>query len=255
MQKVGEKEGQSEDVQQDLGRIGSADLVLGIPTYNNRDTIARTAEAGLAALDGGFSGQRGVIINADGSSRDGTTEHLREIVGDRIPLLQVRYPVYPVNRFSAPLAGVPGRNEAALNIFRLARQLGAKACALLDAEVESITPEWIERLTRPILDGSVDLVVPSYRRQQVRRLDQQRHPLPVRARPVRQAPAAAGRRGPRIFRAASWICTSSRPFPMRRRRRSLDPWSAVPAVIHGFRVGQSFLGTTRRSARARSRRT
>ncbi len=248
MQKVGEKEGQSEDVQQDLGRIGSADLVLGVPTYNNRDTIARTAEAGLAALDGGFSGQRGVIINADGSSRDGTIEHLREIIGERIPLLQVSYPVYPVNRLSAPLAGVPGRTEAALKIFQLARQLGAKACALLDAEVESITPEWIERLTRPILDGSVDLIVPSYRRQRfdglinsgilspfARALFGKRLRQPVGADLGFSAP---------LMDLYIEQTVSNAPVPP-----LLDPWSAVPAVIHGFRVGQSFLGP--RQVRAR----
>ena len=165
MQKAGEKETILEDTQQDLNRIGAADVVLGVPTYNNRETIARTVEASIAALSDHLSGRQVVLINADGNSRDGTAEYLREIVGERIPLLQVRYPVYPVDRLSAPLAGVPGRQEAALVTFQLARQLGAKVCALLDAEVESITPEWIDRLARPVLEGGVDLVVPVYLRR------------------------------------------------------------------------------------------
>src|SRR5690349_13200275 len=126
MQKAGEKETILEDIQQDLNRIGAADVVLGVPTYNHRETIARTVEATIAALGDPLSGRQVVLINADGSSRDGTAEYLREIAGERIPLLQVRYPVYPVDRFSAPIAGVPGRQEAALVTFQLARQLGAK---------------------------------------------------------------------------------------------------------------------------------
>src|SRR5258706_7788774 len=98
MQKIDEKEALFENTEQDVGRIGTAEIVVGIPTYNNRESIARAAEAGLGAANHHLSGKRLVVINADGNSQDGTPEHLREIVGERIPLLQVRYPVYPVDR-------------------------------------------------------------------------------------------------------------------------------------------------------------
>ncbi|MCL5743689.1 MAG: glycosyl transferase family 2 [Acidobacteria bacterium] len=241
MQKVIEREAHPEDAQEALGRIGAADVVLGVPTYNNRETVGRMAEASLRALSDGFAGGRVVIINPDGSSRDGTAEHLREIIGDRIPLLQVQYPVYPVDRLSAPLAGVPGRTEAALTIFRLARQLGAKACALLDAEVESITPEWIDRLTRPVLEGGVDLVVPAYRRQRFEGLINSGVLSPfARAlfgKRLRQ-PAGADLG----FSAALMDLYLDQTTSNTQRPPLMDPWSTVPAVIHGFRIGQSSLG-------------
>lgn len=239
MQKTAEKETPTDDPQRELGRIATADAVLGIPTYNNRETIARVAEAGIGALGNGFSGQRLVIINADGVSRDGTPERLRELVGERVPLLQVRYPVYPVHKLSAPLAGVPGRREAALTIFQYARQLGAKACALVDPEVESIAPEWVQRLIGPVLDGGADLVVPCYLR----------HKFDGLINNGILSPFARALFGKRLRQpAGADLAFSARLMDYYTGREaadtrsSVDPWSTVPAVCQGFQVGQTFLG-------------
>jgi hypothetical protein len=241
MPRAGETEVHLEDAQQTLNPIETADLVLGLPTYNNRETVTHAVEAGLDILRNGFAGTRAVLVNADGSSRDGTPEHLREVIGERLPLLQVSYPVYPVDRLSAHLAGVPGRTEAALAIFRSARQLGAKCCVLLDAEVESIAPEWIERLARPILDGEVDLVVPSYRRQKFDGLINRGLLSPF-------AQALFGKRLRQPAGADLSFSASLMDFYIEdsasntRTPSSADPWSAVPPAIHGFRIGQTFLG-------------
>jgi glucosylglycerate synthase len=241
MQNVGEKDTHTEDAQQELGRIGTADIVLGIPTYNNRETVAQAVEAGVGALRERPSGPRLAVVNADGGSRDGTAERLREIAGDRIPLLQVAYPVYPVDRLSAPLAGVAGRKEAALSIFHVARQLGAKVCVLLDAEVESVAPEWIDRLSLPVLEGAADLVVPSYLRQKFDGLINSGIVSPfVRAlfgKRLRQ-PAGADL----AFSAELMDFYTAQAASNAHMPPTLDPWSTIPAVAHGFRVGQSFLG-------------
>jgi glucosylglycerate synthase len=241
MPKVGENEALFEDARQELNRIGAADVVLGIPTYNNRETVERTAEAGLGALAGRLSGQRVVMVNADGGSGDGTAEHLREVVGDRVPLIQARYALYPVDRLSARLAGVPGRKEAAATVFRCARQLGAKVCVLLDAEVESVTPEWIDRLTRPVLEGSIDLLVPLYLRRPLDGLINSGIVTPfVRAlfgKRLRQ-PAGADL----AFSAALMDfhlqpeASPAVPVP------PMGPWNTVAALTNGFRAGHSFLG-------------
>ena len=241
MQNVGERDAVLEDARQDVSRIGAADVVVGIPTYNNRKTIERTAEAALAAIGNGFSGQKVALINADGSSRDGTTEHLREVVGDRVAMLQVRYPVYPVDKFSAPLAGVPGRKEAAVTVFRLARQLGARVCALLDAEVESITGDWIDRLTRPVLSGEADLVVPVYLRRKFDGLINSGILSPF-------ARALSGKRLRQPSGADLGFSAELMDFFVERAGSTaqtpsvVDPWSTMPPITHGFGVGQAFLG-------------
>jgi hypothetical protein len=242
MQNAGERGAEFQEAELNLERISAADVVVGIPTYNNRETVGSAAEAGLRGLTDGFSGAgRAVIVNADGGSRDGTVEYLRQVLGQHIPLVQVEYPLYALNRFSAPPAGVPGRTEAAMEIFRTARRLGAKACALMDPEVDSVEPNWTERLVRPILDGKADLIVPTYRRHKLDGLINSGILSPfVRALyGMRLRQPAGAELG---FSARLMDFYLNQAGGEAQASPTMDPWSTAPAAINGFRVGQSFLG-------------
>ncbi len=240
MQKIAEKDSSSEDVREQLGEIGTAELVIGIPTLDNRGTVEHVAQAAAKALSR-LSSVRSVMIHADGGSRDGTPEFFREIVGERVPLLQTRYPVYPVHRMSAPLAGVPGRREAATTIFQAALQLQAKACVLLDAEVASTSPEWVDRLAAPLLDGSADMVVPCYRR----------HSFDGMINTGIISPFDRALYGKRLRQpAGADLGFSSRLMELYAGPDAQDglqpavhdPWSTVLSIVHGFRITQTFLG-------------
>jgi hypothetical protein len=241
MQKTVSNDALLADAGQEAARIGAADIVLGVPTYNNHESISRIAEAGLAALTAAPASLRVAIINADGASKDGTPELIRELVGERVPLIQVAYPMYPVHKLSTPLVGVPGGREAALAIFRLARQLGAKACALVDAEVESITPDWIARLLDPILDDAVDMVAPCYLRHKFDGLINTAIRTPY-------ARALYGKRLRQPTGADLGLSAALMDFHLGLEAAqpngasAFNPWSAIPAICHGFRVGQTFLG-------------
>jgi hypothetical protein len=161
---MAEPEVLSEGVQEEVSRVGAADVILGIPTYNNSETVAQVAEAAAVALRNHFSSARTAIINADGGSKDGTPDQLRSILGDAVPLVQVRYPVYPVHKLSAPVSAIPARREALYTIFSLGSQLGAKACAVVEPDLRGVTAEWIERLLEPVLYDDYDFVAPVYQR-------------------------------------------------------------------------------------------
>jgi hypothetical protein len=148
----------------DLDRVGTSDVVFGLPTYNNIQTIDTVVEAAIAGLAASLDSRRAVLVNADGGSKDGTPERVNELSGGRVPVVQVRYPLYPANMLAAPLAGVPGRQEALGTIFRLARKMSAKACAVIDADLQSMTADWVDGLIRPVLEHDFDLVVPCYQR-------------------------------------------------------------------------------------------
>lgn len=49
-------------------------------------------------------------------------------------------------------------------IFGIGRKIGARACAVIASEMQSITPFWIDRLARPALEMDYDLVAPRYAR-------------------------------------------------------------------------------------------
>ena len=69
-----------------------------------------------------------------------------------------------LQKIITPYHGIPGKGSAFRTIFEIARRLNAKACAVVDSDLRSITPEWIELLLRPILDDHYDYVAPYYLR-------------------------------------------------------------------------------------------
>jgi len=134
-----------------IARVGSADLLVGIPSYNNAATVGHVARTVAAGLRAHFPDATAVIVNADGGSRDGTSD---VVLGstDGLPTVAGAY------------VGPPGKGSAFRAIFEVATQLGVEACAVVDSDLRSITPEWIGRLISPIKGGTADYVTPLYAR-------------------------------------------------------------------------------------------
>ena len=130
----------AKESQQELEKLGTADIVVGIPSYNNADTIGHVVQAAQVGLQKHFPSYKGVIINSDGGSKDGTPERVLEATSEPNALLQVPYPVYPVHKLNTPYDGIPGKGSAFRTVFAMAQKLGAKACAVVDADLRSITP-------------------------------------------------------------------------------------------------------------------
>src|SRR3972149_6746456 len=152
------------DARQAIEKLGEADIVIGIPSYNNARTIGHVVRAVSAGLAKHFSDQRGVIINSDGGSKDGTPQAVLGTQLESDKLLLVRHPLQPVHRIPTPYHGLPGKGSAFRTIFRAAQQLKARACAVVDADLRSITPDWVDLLVRPVLQNEFDYVPPYSRR-------------------------------------------------------------------------------------------
>jgi hypothetical protein len=134
-----------------LSRVGNADLLVGIPSFNNAATVGHVARTAAAGLRAHFPDATPVIVNADGGSKDGTSAVI-EASTDGLPTIAGAY------------VGPPGKGSAFRAIFEIAAQLGVEACAVVDSDLRSITPEWIERLISPIKSGTADYVTPLYAR-------------------------------------------------------------------------------------------
>src|SRR5439155_347340 len=67
-------------------------------------------------------------------------------------------------RAAVPFHGVPGRGEGLRAAFAVARDLQARACVVLEADVVSVAPDWIRDLAGPILGDKADFVGPAYAR-------------------------------------------------------------------------------------------
>lgn len=129
------------------------DIVVGIPTYNEAPTIGSVTQIVGAGLLRHFPNERSIIVNCDNSSPDGTQEAFlaAESKVDRHCL-------------TTP-PGVTGKGNNLLNLFRYSLEVGARAIIAVDGDLRSITPEWIEYLAFPILEG-YDYVTPVYSRNQ-----------------------------------------------------------------------------------------
>ena len=134
-----------------IARVRTADLLVGIPSFRNAATIGHVAATAAKGLKDNFPDAKVVLVNADGGSEDGTSEQvIASATG--IPVITGRY------------VGPPGKGSAFRAIFEAADLLDVRACAVVDSDLRSITPEWIARLLGPIARGEADYVAPLYAR-------------------------------------------------------------------------------------------
>ena len=220
------------------------DIVVGIPSYNNARTIGHVVRAVQAGLMKYFPQFNSVIINSDGGSKDGTRE---AVLAARLEspqsLLLLDTPLLPVHRLSFPYHGVPGKGSAFRMIFKVAVELGAQACAVVDADLRSITPEWVDLLLRPVLQAAYDFVAPYYKRHKYDGTitNSIAYPL-IRAlygyrvrQPIGGEFGISDRLLRRYLERDDWETDVA--------RYGIDIWMTTIALAEGYRVCQSFLGS------------
>ena len=221
--------------------IGQTDILIGIPSYNNADTIAHVVQAVSAGLAKYFSGRRAVLVNSDGGSVDGTPEVVTRAIVDYEALL-ISDQQSPLQKIITPYQGIPGKGSAFRTVFEIARRLNAKACAVVDSDLRSITPEWIELLIRPVLDEGYDYVAPFYLRHKydgtitnsiVYPLTRTLYGQRIR-QPIGGDFGFSGRLAEHYADKHVWESDVA--------RFGIDIWMTTEAIASGARVCQSFLG-------------
>jgi len=133
--------------------LKTLDILVGIPSFNNEDTIRHVIEVVAMGLHEYYPKLKKAIYVSDGGSLDDTRE---EAMSAKIPddvFLQVS--IY---------RGVPGKGTSFRAVFELADRLNVDACAAVDSDLRSIEPFWIHHLLQPILDKKADFVAPYYQR-------------------------------------------------------------------------------------------
>src|SRR5574340_545688 len=152
------------DIQSQIAEIGAADILVGIPSYNNARTIGHVVRAVQAGLVKYFPDMKCVLVNSDGGSTDGTMEVVQKASVEDFHAILLHHRIPPVFKITTPYQGIPGKGSAFRTIFEMAEALGVKACAVVDSDLRSITPEWIELLIKPVLVQGYDYVSPLYHR-------------------------------------------------------------------------------------------
>lgn len=230
------------EIAAEIKSIGEADILVGIPSYNNARTIGHVIRAVQAGFAKYFPNNRCVVINSDGGSSDDTVEVARETMIDDYESILIHHQVSPFFRIATPYHGIPGKGSAFRLIFEIARALNVKACAVVDSDLRSITPEWIDLLITPVLKKGFDYVAPLYHRHKYDGTITNSIIYPVTralyGKRIRQPIGGdfgfSGALASHYLQKDVWDTDVA--------RYGIDIWMTTTAIANGFKVCQAFLG-------------
>lgn len=214
-----------------IEEIDTADILVGIPCFNNERTIAHVLQRVTHGLDRYYRDMRNVILVADGGSTDDTREAARD------------YEIKPwQEKIVSIYRGPGGKGTALRSVFEAAERLAVKACVVVDADLRSITSDWVLDLLDPVLETGYDFVAPVYLRHKydgtitnnivynmTRALYGKRLRQPI------GGDFAFSREVARFYASQDVWETDVARF-------GIDIWMTTMAVTQGFKVCQSNLG-------------
>lgn len=215
-----------------LSEIGWADVVVGIPAFNSERTIAHVMKAASEGMSKYFLGKALILIVSDGGSTDYTRE-----VGQKTKLGR------GVDKLVTIYRGVPGKGTSLRCIFEAALLLEAKACAVFDSDLRSITPEWVRAVVSPVLEQAYDFVSPFYVRHKydatitnhvARSLTQALY-----GKRLRQPIGGDFGLSPRMMK----ILTKEDVWETDVAKFGIDIWMTTIAICEGLKVCETFLGS------------
>lgn len=130
-------------------KVNNTEIIVGIPSYNEAYSIAYPTDIASRGLIKYFPNNKSVIINVDNNSSDGTRDAFMS-TPTKVPKIYISTP-----------KGVKGKGNNFRNLFEAAAELRAQAIVVVDADLKSITPEWIQYLGEPLFAG-MNFVAPIY---------------------------------------------------------------------------------------------
>jgi len=210
--------------------VDSAEIIIGIPSLNEVDSVGYPTDVASRGLDTYFPEKTSAIINIDNCSQDGTIDAFMN-TPTKIPKIYISTP-----------KNIVGKGNNLRNLFEAAVELRAKAIVVMDADLKSITPHWIQYLLEPIYNG-FDFVSPIYLRHKYDGsvINHVAYPLlrtlyGLRVRqPIGGDFAFSGR--------MAGVYLSEKLWNGNVANYGIDIWMNTIAIARNFKVCQAFLGT------------
>ena len=140
-------------VRNNIEQLGYADIVIGVPSYSSGSSIQHVVKTILKGLEKHYRDCKAVIVVSDGGSTDDTRDLARDIGTNS----------FNIEKIVTIYRGIPGKGSGLRAVFEVANFLKARATAVFDSDLVSITPEWIQNTLEPIFEG-YDYVAPDYNR-------------------------------------------------------------------------------------------
>jgi glycosyltransferase involved in cell wall biosynthesis len=209
--------------------VRSADLIVGIPSYNEAELISYPTQMASEGLVKYFGEKNSVIINCDNNSQDGTRDAFMNAATE-VPKIYLSTP-----------PGVKGKGNNFKNLFRKSCDLGAQAVIVLDADLKSITPRWVKNLGEPLFED-FGFVAPLYVRHKYDGTITNNIAYPmtrsIYGRRVRQPIGGdfgfSGELAEIYMRQEGWTPAVA--------EFGIDIWMTTTAMCHDTPICQSFMG-------------
>lgn len=125
---------------------------MGIPTYNEADSIANAVRKIDRGLFKYFPEYNALIVNMDSQSSDGTS---RVFLSIKTKTAKTSITIKKRPR---------GKGANIFSLLKLSKRLGAKYIATIDADITTITEKWPILFFDPIIKEKIDFVAPIYTR-------------------------------------------------------------------------------------------
>jgi glucosylglycerate synthase len=230
-------------------RSASVDIVVGVTSYNDAATVGAVVAAVRDGLARHFAGAASRVVLADCGSSDGSPARARDSFRGTAEILEVPSPA-TTDRLELPYHRMPGKARALRGILATAQSLDARACVVLDAGIETVTPQWVHWLIDPVLTHGFDLVAPLYRR----------HPYEGALTKGIVYPMFRALYGVRLRQpiAGEFACSSrllghfldENVWDRDGAHAGINLWLASSAASGDFRIGEAALGVRHHHAHA-----
>src|SRR5205814_305702 len=120
-----------------IARVGTADVVVAFLTYNNADTLPAVMAAAARGVAESLPDATLAFVDSDAGSSDGT----RDLVAAAgVPAVITTHEAPIGERMAVPFHGVPGRGRALRAVLGAAQRLRARVVLVLEADVVSLAP-------------------------------------------------------------------------------------------------------------------
>ena len=231
------------DTRHAVDALGSADLVVGIPSFHNASTVGHVVTAAEAGIRRHFPDLKALLCVSDGDSGDGTAEAAATAgVGDLADAYLVPGDTRVPDRLVFGYGGIGGKGSALRAIFEVSRQLEARAVVVMDADLRSVTPNWVERLAAPVLRYGYEFVAPRYvrHRNDGTITNSLAYPITSALYGTRVRQPIGGEFGMSGEVAASFA--TAEVWESDIARFGVDLWMTTRALVEGRRVAEGVLG-------------
>jgi len=222
-----------EEARAAVERIGASDLVVGLATTGPTPDLTAVSAAIRTGLDSHFPGQAATVVHVPLAPTETASAALAAALGD----LRV-VSIAPAHSSDDDLDW----SAAVHSVLTVGCMLQARAIVMLNADLASITSEWLRGIAGPVLKEDYGLVLPLYRRFRYDGTLTQALVVPLvrslfgrqLAHPIAEEFGCSGAAAETFLKQAVWDTDLG--------RHGLEFWLPAATIEHGSTVSQAVLG-------------